>query len=202
MPTIREDAPERIDAYVAKAPEYARPILERLRELIHAADRSIVEDWKWGPNFHREGMVCGIAAFRKHVSLHFFKGSLMKDPKGLFRDAGVEKGSRSIAFASVDEVPAAAVKAYVKEAVKLNVAGEKVAYRKPAPRRPADLSKALKAVPAAARHFDGLAPGYRREYIEWVTSAKRPATREKRIAATVAKCAAGETLNEKYRKGC
>ncbi|MEN8149968.1 MAG: YdeI/OmpD-associated family protein [Planctomycetota bacterium] len=200
MPKIREDAPERIDAYIAKAADFARPICERLRELIHAADPKIVEDWKWGPNFHREGMVCGIGAFKRHVSLHFFKGSLMKDAKGLFRDAADDKGSRSLKFASVGEIPATAVKAYVKEAVKLNISGAKVAVKKPPARMPADLSKALKAAPTAAKYFEGLAPGYRREYIEWVTSAKRDATREKRIAATVERCAKGETLNEKYRK--
>ena len=202
MPTIREDAPERIDAYIAKAAEFARPICSRLRDLIHEADGAIVEDWKWGPNFNLEGMVCGIGAFKQHVTLHFFKGSLMKDPGKLFRDSADAKGSRSIKFTDVDEIDAKAVVAYVKQAVKLNVKGEKVAVKKPAARLPADLKKALVADEAAGEFFDGLTPGYRRDFIEWVTTAKREATREKRVAGTVEKCARGERLNDKYRQGC
>jgi len=198
-PKIREDAPERIDAYIAKAAGIAQPICARLRELIGKADGRIVEDWKWGPNFNREGMVCGIGAFKKHVSLHFFKGSLMKDPKKMFRDAADAKGSRSIVFAAVDEIDAKAVTAYVREAVKLNLAGEKVAVKKPAARMPADLNQALAADGAANEFFNGLTPGYRREYVEWVTTAKRDATREKRIAGTVERCARGERLHDRYR---
>ena len=198
-PKIREDAPERIDAYIAKAAGFAQPICARLRELIGKADKEIVEDWKWGPTFNRGGMVCGIGAFKKHVALHFFKGSLMKDPSKLFRDATDAKGSRSIVFASGEEIDAKSVTAYVREAVKLNLSGEKVAVKKPAARMPADLKKALAADGAAKEFFAGLAPGYRREYVEWVTTAKRDATREKRIAGAVEKCARGERLHDKYR---
>ena len=202
MPGIRKDAPEQIDAYIAKAADFARPVCNRLRELIHEADSAIVEDWKWGPNFNFEGMVCGIGAFKKHVSLHFFKGSLMKDPKQLFRDAADNQGSRSIKFTDVSEIDAKAIVAYVRQAVKLNTTGRKVVVKKAAPRLPADLQQALADDPAAREFFDGLAPGYRREFIEWVTTAKRDATRAKRIAGTVEKCARGEKLNDKYRKGC
>jgi len=202
MPKIREDAPERIDEYIAEAADFARPICLRLRKLVHEADGKIVEDWKWGPNFNREGMVCGIGAFKQHVSLHFFKGSLMEDPKKLFRDAADKKGSRSIKFTDVSGINDAAVKAYVRQAVKLNRAGQKVAVKKPAVRLPADLKRAMEASSGAKRFFDALAPGYRREFIEWVTTAKREATREQRVAGTVEKCARGEKLNDKYRKNC
>jgi uncharacterized protein YdeI (YjbR/CyaY-like superfamily) len=202
MTKIREDAPQRIDEYFGKAAEFARPICARLRELIHEADPEIVEDWKWGPNFHKEGMVCGIGAFKEHVALHFFKGSLMKDPQKLFRDAGDDKGSRSIKLESLEQIDPKAIVRYVREAVKLNEAGAKLATKRPAAKVPPDLRKALAAEPSAKRFFDGLAPGYRREYVEWVEGAKRVATREKRIAGTVEKCAKSERLNDRYRKGC
>jgi uncharacterized protein YdeI (YjbR/CyaY-like superfamily) len=199
MANIRKNAPAQIDAHIAKAEAFARPICHRLRELIHQAEPAIVEDWKWGPNFNREGMVCGIGAFKKHVALHFFKGSLMKDPAKLFRDAADAKGSRSIKFTTVEEIDGKAIVAYVKQAVKLNLAGAKVTVKKPAARLPADLKKALMAEPEAKAFFDGLTPGYRREYIEWVTDAKREPTRVKRIAGTVEKCGRGERLHDKYR---
>jgi len=190
MPGIREDAPERIDEYIGKAAAFARPICRRLRELIHEADAGIVEDWKWGPNFHKAGMVCMVGAFKRHVSLHFF------------HDAADDKGSRSIRFAKAEEIDPEAVVAYVREAVALNESGAKVPAKKPVAKVPEDLERALAADGAAKEFFDGLTPGYRREYVDWVESAKREATRERRVAGAVERCARGETLNEKYRRNC
>ena len=51
---------------------------------------------------------------------------------------------------------------------------------------PDDLKAALDAEPDARRHYDAFPPSSRRAILEWVTSAKRPATREARIAETVA----------------
>ena len=51
---------------------------------------------------------------------------------------------------------------------------------------PDDLRAALDALPDARRHYDAFPPSSRRAILEWVTSAKRPATREARIAETVA----------------
>ena len=83
---IHPNATQEIDRYIAKAPEFARPICARIRALIHKADPDIVEDWKWGPNFNKHGMICGFGAFKEHVSLGFFKGELLKDPKKLLVD--------------------------------------------------------------------------------------------------------------------
>lgn len=65
---------------------------------------------------------------------------------------------------------------------------------------PDDLTAALTAHPAAEAQFAGFPPGARREYLEWVTSAKQPATRAKRIETTVAQAAEGKRLNWKYEK--
>ncbi len=65
---------------------------------------------------------------------------------------------------------------------------------------PDDLAAALSAVPAAEAAFAAFPPGARREYLEWVTGAKQAATRDKRIATTVAQAAEGKRLNWKYEK--
>lgn len=66
---IQPDASKKIDAYIAKAQAFAQPIGRKLRELIQKAHADIVEDWKWGaPNFHKDGMVCGLGAFKQHVT--------------------------------------------------------------------------------------------------------------------------------------
>ncbi|MBM3315480.1 hypothetical protein FJY71_06550, partial [candidate division WOR-3 bacterium] len=53
------------------------------------------------------------------------------------------------------------------------------------PRMPADLAAALRAVPAAWSNFRRLAPTYRARFIGWVAEAKKPGTRQRRIAAVV-----------------
>jgi uncharacterized protein YdeI (YjbR/CyaY-like superfamily) len=63
---------------------------------------------------------------------------------------------------------------------------------------PEDLAKALASSPAAQATFDGFPPGCRREYLEWVTEAKRPETRTKRIAQAVEMMAQGKRRNWKY----
>lgn len=201
MVTIRKDAPRRIDAYIGKAPEFARPICRRLRELVHEADPGIVEDWKWGPNFNKDGMVCGIGAFKEHVTLTFFKGALMGDARGLFNQGFDNEYTRSVKFRTFEEIDAVAVRAYVREAVLLNGTGAKIPRKKPEAEVPADLAAAFGETPGARAFFDGLTPGYRREFVTWITDAKRAPTREKRIRETVAKCARGERLNDRYR-GC
>ena len=116
--------------------------------------------------------------------------------------ASVLGTSRSMKFGAMEDIDEAAVVALVREAVKLNLEGATVRRERPAARVPPDLKRAFAANPEASKFFAGLAPGYRREFIDWIESAKRPATREKRLAGTVEKCARGERRNDRYRKGC
>jgi hypothetical protein len=59
---------------------------------------------------------------------------------------------------------------------------------------PSDLEEALSASEPARRCFDALAYSHKREYVLWIESAKREATRSERIARTVEKLARGEKL--------
>lgn len=74
-----QDTGKRIESYFDEAPSFAGDICRKLRHIIFKAEPEIVEDWKWGPNYSKNGMVCGIGAFQKHVSLAFFQGAHMKD---------------------------------------------------------------------------------------------------------------------------
>src|ERR1051326_3458971 len=69
----------RVDAYIEKSADFARPILNRLRKLVHAGCLQVVEEIKWRcPHFMHHGMLCGIAAFKEHCTFGFWKASLMK----------------------------------------------------------------------------------------------------------------------------
>ena len=196
-----------VDAYIADAPAFAQPILKRIRRVFHRASPKIEEAIKWGaPHFVHEGLVGGMAAFKKHVSFGFWKAKAMQDPAGLF--SGEAKASPfAVKVASTKDLPPDDVLVgYVQEAVALNEAGVKAgpqAGRKkksrPAPRAPSDLTAALKQSKKALATYQGFTPGKKRDYVEWILDAKRDETRKKRIATAVEWMAEGKERNWKYR---
>src|SRR6185295_3953584 len=126
----------RIDAYIAKAKPFARPILERIRRAVHTACPEVTETIKWSmPAFEYKGPLVGMAAFKEHCTLGFWKGSLMKTVPADKRTDAMGQFGR---FESLDDVPAdAALVKMVKEAAALNDAGVKVARERKAPKAPA-----------------------------------------------------------------
>ncbi|MBS3944411.1 MAG: DUF1801 domain-containing protein [Melioribacter sp.] len=72
----------RIDLYIAKSQEFAKPILEHLRGLVHKACPEVEETMKWSfPHFDYKGMMCSMAAFKQHCAFGFWKASLMREKK-------------------------------------------------------------------------------------------------------------------------
>ncbi len=197
---VHPNASKEITSYINALPSFSKEICTKLRTLILKAAPGIVEDWKWGPNFNYDGMVCGFGAFQKHVVFVFFNGSAMKDNRGLFNhgiDNDYTRGIRITDAATMNEKHLAE---YVKESIALNKAGfrkQKVSKETICPR---DLEAALGRKPQARRFFDGLTVGYRNEFIEHVETAKRQETREARIQKVVALCTEGLKLNDKYKK--
>ena len=199
MTKINPEAPQKIDAYISDAPEFAQPILTKLREIIHKADSKIVEDWKWGPNFNREGMVCGFGAFKHHVGFVFFQGVLLNDSaKTLDKDSKNVK-TRSIRITKPEEINEQVLKEYIQEAVANNLSGKKVKIAPVTVATPDEVKSLLERYPNAEKTFTRLAKSYQKEYINWIISAKREATKEKRKELMIEKLNAGESLNEKYK---
>ena len=97
-------------------------MLARLRKLILEADPHITEEWKWNTAVRtREGLVCSTGAFKDHVKLNFFKGTSLKDPKGMF-NAGLDaKNTRAIDFKEGDSIDASALKGLLRAAVAHNL---------------------------------------------------------------------------------
>lgn len=200
------DRNPKVDAYVAKAPGFARPILAKIREAFHAGCPGIEEKIKWGaPSFEWKGMLGGMAAFKQHVSFGFWKSRLMPDFEKAFGRPGRASAMGARVERLADLPPKRILVAFVREARRLNEAGvrePKRAAAKPRPRLavPADLAAALARDAKARRFFDGLTPSHRREYLEWILEAKRPETRAKRLATTVEWLAAGRRRNWKYER--
>ncbi|HEX5726034.1 MAG TPA: YdeI/OmpD-associated family protein [Longimicrobiaceae bacterium] len=193
-----------VDAYIAKAPEFARPILTYLREVVHEACPPVEEALKWSaPFFEYKGILCSMAAFKQHCAFGFWKGSLFVSGQG----GGDEAMGQFGRLTSVDDLPPREVLAgYVREAMRLNEEGVKSPTRskerepKAALPVPDDLEAALRASEAARIGFEGFNPSQRREYIEWITDAKSPETRRWRLETAVEWMAEGKPRHWKYAK--
>jgi uncharacterized protein YdeI (YjbR/CyaY-like superfamily) len=191
----------RVDAYIAKSADFAKPILTRIREIVHEACPEVEENIKWGvPAFDYKGMMCGMAAFKQHCTLGFWKGSLIFPDK---RDMdGMGQFGR---LTRVSDLPSKKeLTGYIKKAMKLNDEGIKVDRekkpKKPDIAVPSDLRAALKKNKKASDAFEAFSPSHRREYLEWITEAKTEATRERRLNTALEWMAEGKSRNWKYER--
>lgn len=194
---------KRVDAYIAKAAPFAQPVLRHLRKLVHAACPETGETIKWGmPSFmYRGKILAGMAAFKAHAAFGFWHRGmekLMANEIGKTYDAMGLLGR----ITSRKDLPGDRVLThYIKTAIKLHDSGAP-ARTKPKPKPPvpvpADLGAALRKNKQAAAHWADISPSGRREYIEWITGAKRPETRAARLATTIEWTAQGKKRNWKY----
>lgn len=192
----------RVDAYIAKAPDFARPVLSHVRALVHQARPDIEETMKWSvPHFEHRGVLCGMAAFRQHCNIILWKGALIPGGKG--RD---EKGNFRNVTSLADLPSDKSMVALFKEAARLNEDGVKRPPRKratgagkPLP-LPAELVSALARNRKAAAAFEKFPPSHKREYARWIAEAKGEDTRQRRVKSAIEWIAAGKSRNWKYER--
>jgi hypothetical protein len=160
----------RIDAYIAKAAPFARPILEQIRERVHAASPEAEETMKWSaPSFTIDGKILlMMAAFKQHAALNFWRGQEIGEdsPKaGAMGQFG--------RLTSVDDLPPdAELDRLIREGAALATSAPAPRKVKHEPRPPAEMhpefAKALNANPKAKVMLDGFPPSARRDYLDWI----------------------------------
>ena len=190
----------RVDAFIEKKAAFAQPILRHIREVVHRACPDVEETLKWSmPSFTYKGQIlAGMAAFKEHATFGFWRSREVTGTGEAESAMGQFGRLTSIADLPDD----ATLEAMVRKAATLIDSGTKAPrppkHPKPPLEMPDDLGAALGANPAARAAYDGFPPGQQREYLEWVTEAKRPDTRAKRIAQAVEWMAEGKRRNWKY----
>lgn len=200
------------DIYIAGTPEFARPILSHLRDVVHGACPDVEEAMKWShPHFVYKGMLCNMAAFKAHCSFGFWKGSLIVDPETM-QNAQEAHGQFGRLTSVKDLPPKKVLASYVKQAMKLNEEGispvrktaaksaGKTTAAKTAAKVPTDLKLALDKNRKALNTFDAFSPSARKEYIEWITGAKSEDTRNRRLEQAIEWMAEGKQRHWKYQK--
>ncbi|NJD23222.1 MAG: hypothetical protein FIA82_11230 [Melioribacter sp.] len=197
----------RVDAYIAKSQDFAKPILKHLRELVHKACPDVEETIKWSfASFDYKGPFCSMAAFKQHCVFGFWKAALMKDPV-LMSNAKSETAMGHLGrITSLKDLPSdKTLISYLKEAAKLNADGVKLPKKKISSEKkvivvPNYFSKELKKNQKANETFNNFSYSHKKEYVEWITEAKTEETRNKRIATTLEWLAEGKARNWKYEK--
>jgi uncharacterized protein YdeI (YjbR/CyaY-like superfamily) len=194
----------RIDAYIAKSADFAKPILTHLRAVVHDACPDVEETMKWStPHFSYKGMMAGMAAFKQHCVFGFWKDTLVLDPADRSNEKAAGQFGR---ITKVSDLPSKSVIAgYVKKAMKLNDEGVKaprtMAAKAKTP-KPVVVPEALEAALAknkkARATFEAFSPSHKREYAEWIAEAKGEETRKRRVETAIEWMAEGKARNWKY----
>jgi uncharacterized protein YdeI (YjbR/CyaY-like superfamily) len=188
----------RIDAYIDKAGDFARPVLRHFRELVHSTIDGAGEAVKWGmPHFTHKGKnIAGMAAFKAHCAVMIHGAGRQSETDGM--------GSYG-KIASLEDLPddnELATK-LVEARERIDTAGS--AVKRPQKREakpdlpvPQDFEAALRDNANARATFEAFPPSQRREYVQWVSEAKQDATRAKRLATSIEWLAEGKRRNWKY----
>jgi uncharacterized protein YdeI (YjbR/CyaY-like superfamily) len=190
----------RIDAYIAKSADFAKPILTEIRAVVHDVCPDVEETMKWSfPHFDYKGMMCSMAAFKEHCAFGFWKASLILDGNGRSEEAMGQFGRMT----ALSDLPSKQVmRDYIQKAMALNESGTTVKREPRSPKEaitvPADFTAAVKKNKKALAVFEAFSPSHRREYLEWITEAKSADTRKRRIAQAIEWMAQGKSRNWKY----
>lgn len=199
----------RVDAYIAKSADFAKPILNHLRELTHKACPEVEETIKWGfPNFDYKGPLCSMAAFKQHMAFGFWKAKLLNDPKGYLGERSNQGGEAMGNLGRIESIkdlpPDKVIIDFIKQAKKLNDEGVKLPPRKKVEHKelvvPDYFTKALTKNKKALQRFEAFPPSHKREYLQWITEAKSEETRNRRMETALEWIAEGKGRNWKYER--
>ena len=195
---------KRIDDYIAKSADFAKPILSHLRTLVHTACPLVEETIKWSfPNFDYKGAFCSMAGFKAHCSFGFWKAVIMKDANTMKNNQKNAMGHLGKITNLADLPPDKILIGYIKEATRLNDEGIKLPPRKkPAEKKelliPDYFTLALRKNKKASQTFEAFSASHKKEYIDWITDAKSEDTRNRRMATALQWIAEGKGRNWKY----
>ena len=195
---------KRVDDYIAKAAPFAQPILRQIREIVHEGCLEVEETIKWGfPHFMQGGIICSMAAFKKHCALAFWKGSLILDRK---ENKSAEAMGQFGRITSLHDLPSRKVLiGYIKKVRELKHSGVKK-VNIPRTREKKELVvpdyflMAVKKNRKALATFDAFSYSKRKEYVEWVADAKTDDTRSRRMQTAVEWLSEGKARNWKYER--
>ncbi len=176
--------------------------LDLLRQIVLTS--GLTEELKWGAPCYtfEDKNVLMVSAFKDFCCISFFKGSLLKDSKGLLDKPGPNsQATRLFKFTNIEGIQAVEedIKTYIKEAIEIEKAGLKVNFKKNPEPLPEELEQKFEDDPLLKDAFEALTPGRQRGYILFFSQPKKSETRTARIEKCVPKILNGEGMHDQYK---
>lgn len=193
------DKNPQVDFYFSKAGKWQAEFQE-LRLI--ALGCGMTEELKWGcPCYTLDGKnIVLIHGFKEYCAFLFFKGALLKDPKGiLIQQTPNVQSARQIRFTGIADIVKlkSTVKAYIKEAIEVEKGGLKVKMKKTSDfNMPEEFKTKLDKNRALKKAFDALTPGRRRAYLLHFSQPKQSKTREARVEKYTPQILSGKGLDD------
>lgn len=190
----------KLETYFAKQIKWDEG-LQKLRKAL--LDLEFKEEVKWGmPTYTIDGKnLIGLAGFKNHFGVWFHQGVYLSDPSNLLVNAqeGKTRGMRHIKYFDSDEVDLNVLKPYFLETIKNHNEGKEIksTKRKNNLEMPAIMESALGA--EGLEEFSKMSLSKRNDYIEYIVTAKREATKYSRLEKIIPMILRGEGLNDQYK---
>ena len=190
----------RIDAYIERSQPFAKPVLQHVRERVHAAVPEAEETMKWSSPAYTLGgkILLMTAAFKQHAALNFWRGQELRGEQANADAMGQFGKITSLA----DLPPDGELDRLIREAAELTQSAPAPRKTKHAPKLPPEMhpefAAALAKSPKAKAALDGFPPSAQRDYLEWISEAKQDSTRAKRIATAVEWLSEGKRRHWRY----
>jgi uncharacterized protein YdeI (YjbR/CyaY-like superfamily) len=195
----------RVDVFIEKSADFAKPILIELRSLVHEAHPEIEETWKWSfPTFtYQDKIICSMSAFKNHCSFGFWQASSLPDPHQILERVGKTAMGSLGKISNLSDLPERSILIdYIRFAVELSKKGVDVAKKKNSTEKWNKTSIHFKELfidfPKQAISFDALSVSKRKEYISWIDEAKTKQTKIKRIQTMMDNLLENKSLHWKY----
>ena len=196
----------KVDEYIEKSQDFAKPILHYIREILHefCPDAEETIKWKFPTFMYKDKILCSMVSFKQYCSMGFWLHDEMQTIKNL--ETGVEKTNMfSLGkITKLEDLPSKPqLKKIILEAMELTDMGVKL--KKSPPSRsaievPEYFKNALNQNKKALEVFEKASPSFRKEYINWIVDAKTEATRNKRMEQALEWIVEGKGRNWKYEK--
>lgn len=195
----------KIDIYINQSEHFAKPILKRIRSLVHTACPEVEEKIKWSfPHFdYHDKMLCHMAAFKHHCTFGFWLSNQMNDPDHILQKEDEKSAMGSLGkIQSLQDLPSEkTILKYIHQAMQLSDSGKKLERRKEVKKElevPNDFFKALSSNNTAKANFESLPISHRNEYIQWISEAKLESTKKRRLEKAIQQIQEGKKINWKY----
>lgn len=179
---VHPNAYEKVTSYIDALPDWSKAICKQLRQIILSVSPQIQEDWKWNhPNYYCNGMLCGIWAFKDHVTLVFFQGALIDDTHAVLSSYNDNLHNRHIKFSDASQIDENIIRNYLLQSIDHNIKGLRINQSKTKNIEIPFYIKDALVNAGLFESFNNLSYSHKKEYILWIKEAKKEETRIRRV---------------------